>query len=66
MFVPFFLGVVGIDDLDDLDVGYDLNPELVEVEAYERADGTVVEAHVRTAPNATVEDNLSFWGLVNS
>ena len=65
MFVPFLLGVVGIEYLDDLDVGYDLNPELVEVEAYERADGTVVEAHVRTAPNDTVADNLSFWDLVN-
>ena len=66
MLVPFLLGVVGLDDLEDLDIDHDINPDLVEVDSYERADGTVVQAHVRTAPNATVEDNLSFWGLVNS
>ena len=65
MFVPFVLGLVGIPDLEVLEGDFDLNPELVEVSEYERADGTVIESHVRTAPNDSLEDNLSFWDLVN-
>lgn len=63
MLVPFLLGVVGIDDLEDLDG--DINSDLVEVDSYERADGTVVEAHYRTAPDGDPTNNLSFWDLVN-
>ena len=69
MFVPFLCGVVGLpmDDLDlDLDVDGDINSDLVEVDSYERADGTVVEAHVRTAPDDSLTNNLSWWDLVNA
>jgi len=65
MLVPIFLGVLGIDDLDDLDVD-DINSDLVEVDGYERADGTYVEAHVRTAPDDSLTNNLSWWDLVNA
>ena len=65
MLVPIFLGVLGIDDLDDLDVD-ELNPDLVEVDAYQRADGTFVEAHVRTAPDDSLTNNLSWWDLINA
>jgi len=54
-----------VDDLDIDDVDGDINSELVEVDGYERADGTYVEPHVRTAPDASTTNNLSFWDLVN-
>ena len=63
MLVPFLLGVVGIDDLEDLDG--ELNSDLVQVDSYERADGTVVASHFRTAPDGDITNNLSFWDLVN-
>ena len=63
MLVPFLLGVVGIDDLEDLDG--ELNSDLVQVDSYERADGTVVDGHFRTAPDGDITNNLSFWDLVN-
>ena len=68
MLVPFFLGVIGVDDLEDLDldVDGDINSDLVEVDSYERVDGTVVDAHVRTAPDGDLTNNLSFWDLVNA
>lgn len=66
MLVPFLLGVVGIDDLDDLELDGDINSEIVEVDSYERADGTVVESHFRTAPDDSLTNNLSWWDLVNA
>ena len=65
MLVPFLLGVVGIDELEDLDLDGDINSDLVEVDSYERADGTVVASHYRTAPDGDPTNNLSFWDLVN-
>ncbi len=65
MLIPFLLGVVGIDDLDDLELDGDINSDLVEVDSYERADGTVVASHVRTAPDSDITNNLGFWDLVN-
>ena len=65
MLVPFLLGVVGVDDLDDLELDGDINSDLVEVDTYQRADGTIVGSHFRTAPDGTVTNNLSFWDLVN-
>ncbi len=62
------LGVLGIDDIDDLDLDVtngDINSDLVEVDGYERADGTWVEPYVRTAPDASTYNNLGFWGLMN-
>ena len=52
---------LGIDEIDG-----DLNSDLVEVDGYQRADGTYVEPHVRTAPDGSTTNNLSFWDLVNS
>lgn len=68
MFVPFLCGFVGIPGADefDLDVDGDINSDLVEVDGYERADGTFVEAHVRTAPDGDLTNNLSWWDLVNA
>lgn len=71
------LGELGIDvngdgvpdeviALDDIDVDPALNSELVEVDGYYRADGTWVEPHFRTAPDATPTNNLSWWDLVNA
>jgi len=67
MLVALLCNCVGIDDLDldDIDMDGDLNSELVQVEGYERADGTWVEPYLRTAPDADVTNNLSFWDLVN-
>ena len=68
MILSLLCSCVGIDDIDiddDLDLDGDLNPELVEVDGYERADGTVVEPYLRTAPDDDVTNNLSFWDLVN-
>jgi len=65
MLIPVVLGVIGVDDLDDLELDGDINSDLVEVDSYQRADGTVVDAHFRTAPDGTVTNNLSFWDLVN-
>ena len=68
MIVSFLCSCVGLDDIDiddDLDLDGDLNPELVEVEGYERADGTWVEPYLRTAPDGDPTNNLSFWDLVN-
>lgn len=67
MLVPFLCGCVGLDDLDDLDLDVDeLNGELVEVDGYVRADGTVVDSYVRTAPDDSLTNNLSWWDLVNA
>lgn len=44
----------------------DLNSELVHVDGYERADGTWVEPHYRTAPDSSLTNNLSWWDLVNA
>lgn len=71
------LGELGIDingdgvpdeviALDDIDVDPALNPELIEVDGYYRADGTWVEPHFRTAPDFTPTNNLSWWDLVNA
>ncbi len=71
------LGELGIDingdgvpdeiiSLDEIEAESSLNPELVEVEGYHRADGTWVEPHFRTAPDAVVTNNLSWWELVNA
>jgi hypothetical protein len=72
MLLAIVSGCLGADlddlDLDDLDVTVDgdLNPDLVEVEAYQRADGTWVESHVRTAPDDITSNNLGFWDLINA
>lgn len=68
MLLSLLFNCVGIDDVDiddDLDFDGELNPNLVEVEGYERADGTVVEPYLRTAPDGDITNNLSFWDLVN-
>lgn len=65
MLLAFVAPLFGIDDLD-LDLEGDLNSDLVEVDGYERADGTYVEPYLRTAPDGDVTNNLSFWDLVNS
>ena len=65
MLVALLCSCVGIDGIDDIDLDGDLNPELVEVDGYERADGTVVEPYLRTAPDGDPTNNLSFWDLVN-
>jgi hypothetical protein len=41
------------------------NPNIVHVHSYVKKDGTVVQAHDRTAPNATKNDNWSTKGNVN-
>lgn len=69
MLTPFLCGCLGLDDVDDdLDLTDtdDLNGDLVEVEGYERTDGTWVDAHVRTVPDEYVTNNLSWWDLVNA
>jgi len=67
MLTPFICGCLGLDDIDELEAAStDLNGDLVEVDAYERADGTFVDAHVRTAPDASLTNNLSWWDLVNA
>ena len=69
------LGEIGIDlDGDGIPDEYvpvdgasaELNPELVEVEGYYRADGTWVEPHFRTAPDGIPTNNLGWWDLVNA
>ena len=71
MLLAIVSGCCGLDlddlDLEDLDVTAesDLNPDLVEVNGYERADGTWVESYVRTAPNDDLTDNLGWWNLSN-
>lgn len=71
MLTSFLCGCLGApidaDVLDlDLETIEDINPELVEVDGYERANGTWVEPYVRTAPDSTVTNNLSFWDLINA
>lgn len=66
MLTPFLCGCFGIDDIDELEDLEELNGDLVEVDGYERADGTWVEAHVRTAPDEILTNNLSWWDLVNA
>lgn len=68
MLLSLLFNCIGIDDVDiddDLDLDGELNPDLVEVEGYERADGTFVEPYLRTAPDGDLTNNLSFWDLVN-
>lgn len=68
MLLSLLFNCIGIDDVDiddDLDLDGELNPNLVEVEGYERADGTFVEPYLRTAPDGDLTNNLSFWDLVN-
>ena len=67
MLVALLCGCAGIDDIDidDIELDGDLNSELVQVDGYERADGTWVEPYLRTAPDGDVTNNLSFWDLVN-
>ena len=64
MRISLLCSCVGLDDVD-LDDDFDLNGDLVEVESYERADGTEVAAHYRTSPDDDLTNNLSFWDLVN-
>ena len=70
MLTSFLLGCVGApldSDVLDLDLECeDLNSDLIEVDGYERADSTWVEPYVRTAPDDTVTNNLSFWDLINA
>lgn len=42
------------------------NPQTVNVSAYTKADGTEVNAHIRTAPNDTVTDNFSYRANQNN
>lgn len=68
MLLSLLFNCIGIDDVDiddDLDLDGELNPDLVEVEGYERADGTFVEPYLRTSPDGDLTNNLSFWDLVN-
>lgn len=41
------------------------NSDDVQVRTYIKSDGTVVEAHMRTAPNSTVSDNYSTSPNIN-
>lgn len=66
MLGSFLCGCLGIDDLDIEDVDTDINSDLIEVDAYERSDGTIVDAHVRTAPDDDLTNNLSWWDLLNA
>lgn len=69
MLTSFLCGCLGAPlDLEvlDLDGIEDINSDLVEVDGYERADGTIVDPYVRTAPDDTVLNNLSFWDLINA
>ncbi len=36
------------------------NPDLIDVNTYEKSNGTVVEGHIRTRANSTVKDNLKY------
>lgn len=77
MIVALIGSLVGIDELDELDLddmeldgeiggdAKDINSDLVEVEGYTRADGTEVAGYVRTAPDDDLTNNLGFWDLVN-
>ena len=55
-----------IDGIDTVDVDPVLNGDLVEVDGYHRADGTWVEPHLRTSPDSSLTNNLSWWDLVNA
>ena len=64
-----------IDILQDIDpevliagaeITGDINPDLVEVAGYFRADGTWVEPYVRTVADNSVTNNLGSWGLENA
>ncbi|MFB9121596.1 hypothetical protein ACFFUE_10415 [Bergeyella porcorum] len=42
------------------DINPNHNPDLIDVRAYEKSNGTVVEGHVRTRANNTIKDNLRY------
>lgn len=48
------------------DASGDINPDLVDVSGYFRADGTWVEPYVRTVADGSVANNLGTWGLQNA
>lgn len=42
------------------DINPNHNPELIDVQTYQKSNGTVVEEHIRTRGNSTIKDNLRF------